>query len=167
MNEFFVSGKIGRPHGLEGYLTIHVYSGEYEHLIAFQELTLIKGQQLSTLKIKNWAQKGSLLLVQFENFLVPEVAKRWTGWEIMLPRNKAAPLQHDEIYLADLIGCILTFEGNSLATIMGWYEGAQYPLLEVQKENGQKNLIPFHRYYLGKIDLEKRSVELLTPWILE
>lgn len=167
MNHFVVAGKLGRAHGLEGFLVFQSFSGETEHLLGLDSLTLRLESREVTLRVRRWERKGHLLLVGFEGYPSPETARRWTNWEVLIPRREAAPLGRDEYYVADLIGCRLVHAEGALAEVTGWFDGPQSVLLEARLADGSTRLVPFHREYLGVVDLTAKTIELLTPWILE
>lgn len=96
-----------------------------------------------------------------------EKAKALADRELWVPRSHAAPLAEGEVYLADLIGCSLTFRGTSRGVITGYWDGAAIPLLEVRTNDNHTAMVPFQDVFLGEIDLVGRTVELRVEWILE
>ncbi len=167
MNEFLTTGKIGRTHGVEGDLVFWSYSGETDHLRSLSEWTLTKNSKTVKLKVESFERKGKLFLVRFANYLTPETAQKWTGWEVTLSREQAPDLGAGEYYVADLLGCRLIHEGKECAQVVGWYDGPQAVLLEVKLEDGALRLVPFLNHYLGAVDVANKTIELVTPWILE
>jgi 16S rRNA processing protein RimM len=89
------------------------------------------------------------------------------GWEIWVPRESAAPLDEGEFYVADLASCSLVCQGVVVARVVGVVDGAQALLLEVESSADQKKyLVPFMSQYIGTVDLERKEMELLAPWLL-
>lgn len=167
MKDQLAAGKIGRTHGVGGFLVFQSYSGETDHLLSLSEWTLTKNGKVVALRVESFQRKGALFLVRFENYLSPETAAKWTGWELLLPRHQATPLGPDEYYVADLIGCNLVHDGKIYGEVVGWYEGAQSVLLEVRLEDASLRLVPFMNNYLGIVAINRKTIELLAPWILE
>lgn len=135
--------------------------------MSLQRLSLAKGRRTVHLQVSGWERKGPHLLVRFHGYEAPETARRWTGWEAVVPRENASPLRDGEVYLTDLVGCAVVYEDKSLGCVQGWYEGALQPLLEVLLEDGQKRLLPYLDRYIETVDLEARTLTLRCAWILE
>ena len=110
---------------------------------------------------------GDNLLLKFTGVDSPEAARLLADFELWVPRSQAAPLAEGEVYLADLIGCSLIFEGERKGKVTGFLEGAAAVLLEVEKTDGASCVVPFMEVYLGNIDLPGRTIELRVDWILE
>ena len=126
-----------------------------------------KSDVSKTLKVEATRWSGENLLLKFVGINSPEEAKLLADFELWVPRDQAAPLKEGEVYLADLIGCSLTFAGEARGKVTGFLEGAAAVLLEVEKTDGSSCVVPFMEVYLGSIDLTGRTVELKVDWILE
>jgi len=126
-----------------------------------------KGSVEKTLSVESTRRSGELLLLKFVGIDSPEASKLLADFELWVPKDQAAPLEDGEVYLADLIGCSLTFAGEVKGRVTGFLEGASSVLLEVVKTNGSTCVVPFREVYLGNIDLTGRMIELKVDWILE
>jgi 16S rRNA processing protein RimM len=126
-----------------------------------------KGGVAKTLRVEATRRTGANLLLKFAGIDSPEEAKLLADFELWVPRDQAAPLEEGEVYLADLIGCSLTFAGEVRGKVTGFLDGAAAVLLEVEKIDGTACVVPFMEVYLGSIDLSGRTVELKVDWILE
>jgi len=136
------------------------------------------------------------LTMAFVGYETPEAARVLTGLDIMVARDRAAPLKDNEWYVADLVGLDLTHEGRVVARIRSVLEGGPDPWLEVvvpesgpgdapdpaaggssgtakrNPERAKRNpervsLVPFRGEFVGSIDLLAGRVELLAPWLLD
>jgi len=119
------------------------------------------------LRVETTRWSGDNLLMKFVGVDSPEAAKLLADFELWVPRDQAAPLEEGEVYLADLVGCALVFAGEAKGKVLGHLEGAATVLLEVEKTDGTKCVVPFQEIYLGKIDLTGRTIDLKVDWILE
>ncbi|MPN18446.1 Ribosome maturation factor RimM [bioreactor metagenome] len=75
-------------------------------------------------------------------------------------------MKKGQYYVADLIGCTLVHEGETLAEVVSSIDGAQAVLLEVRTADEQLYMVPYLKEYIGEVDLKNRTIELKTPWIL-
>ena len=107
------------------------------------------------------------LVLHFKGYESPESVRSLTGMDIVVPAAKAAPLKPGEFYVRDLVGMKLLSGGVSVAIIDGVFDGAADPCLEIALPAGRKVLVPFRKEFIGEIDLETRTAELIAPWILE
>jgi len=119
-----------------------------------------------TLVVEATRWSGDHLLWKFRGIDAPEEAKLLADFELWVPREHAAPLEDGEVYLSDLVGCSLVFDGEVKGRVTGFLEGAAKVLLEVEKTDGSACVVPFQDEYLGDIDLSGRTMQLRVDWIL-
>jgi len=197
--ELLAVAKLGAPRGLNGFLKLHSYSGEYSHLKGLTTILAApdkKPELAKMMKIQS-AESGDWgLSFAFEGYDTPEKARALTGLELFLPRDRVSPLKSNEWYIHDLIGMKLMLDGLAVGEIMGVLDGGADPLLEVKvlarraasnpasntasgassaKISGEDKppalgsqvLVPFRNEFIGKVDGESGSMELLAGWLLE
>ncbi len=158
-------GRIRTSHGLKGYLKIVSFSGETDHYFELKEILLKnKGRKMS-FRIEDVKPFGSSVLLKLEGIDSPEDGKRYSGWEIWVDREYAAPLGHGEYYIRDMIGCSLLFDGSVVGTVKGVTDGSADDLLEIKTERGMY-FIPFRNEFIGDVDIEKGTIVLLDDGLL-
>ena len=173
-----VTGIVRSSHGLDGFVKVESSSGEVEHFAGLGEVLLRTGGPGGTIsRIEIEAAEGSVhcLLLKFRGIDTPEQARKLAGSELLVPRDKACPLEKGEYYVCDLCQCVLVYKGETIGTIIGVMEGGAGDLLEVALTEGsvpdssgkQTRLVPLRDEFIGKIDLKARTVELMHRWILE
>jgi len=160
-------GRLGSPHGVQGYLRVQSYSGETGHFAALGEILLARGDERRVVGAEDSRISGPDILLRLAGCSGPEEARAWTGWEILVPRSRAAPLGPGEYYIADLTGCSLLFGGRPAGVVESVLEGGEAPLLEVRLGTGKTALVPFRSQFIGAVDTPGRTIELLADWILE
>ncbi|MDC7240116.1 MAG: ribosome maturation factor RimM [Spirochaetales bacterium] len=159
-------GRIRKTHGVKGYLKILSYSGEYDHFYDLEKITLKSKGKSRVFEVEKVAPLGDEVLLKLKGLDTPEQGKLLAGWDIWVPRTQAAGLDKGEFYHADLIGSDLILDGTSVGTIKSVMEAGSDDLLEVETGEEAK-LVPFNKVFIGKIDTEKKTVELLEGWILD
>ncbi len=160
-------GKVRTSHGLQGEVKVLSYSGEFEHFEHLGSVSLVKANSIKVLEVEATRWAGVNLLLKFRGINQPEDAKLLADFEIWVTPEHAAPLAPGEVYLRDLIGCRVVFEGKHLGTITSYLEGGKTELLEVEKTGGGHAVLPFAERYVGALDLSERTVELKVDWILD
>lgn len=186
-----IIGFIRSTHGLNGKVKVESTSGEVEHFFDLTEVTLQKDELNATYKVESVEGNVSSLLVKFNGIDTVEAATKLRGAQIVVPRNKACPLYKDEYYIEDLKQCTLVYKGesqkssgkdglntnNDSAKIAGIVtdvlEGGSGDLLEIAVSKDligdfqTTALVPFKKEFIGKVDIKKKTIELLHLWILE
>lgn len=160
-------GRLGSPHGVRGFLRVRSYSGETGHFEGLREILLSREGERRTVRVEETRVAGPEVLLRLAGCDGPEDARAWTGWEILVPRSRAAPLGPGEYYIADLAGCELVLAGRAVGTVDGVLEGGEAPLLEIRMSAGRTVLVPFRKEFVGDVDVPGRRIDLLADWILE
>jgi 16S rRNA processing protein RimM len=144
------------------------YSGEWDHWKNLEEVELCSPRgKTRFLTLESLQFNGRDTLVKFTEIDSPESMKSYHGWEIMVDKEQAAPLQEGEVYLTDLIGLSLMFENEKVGEVTGIMDGTQADLLEVKKMDRATVYVPYMEQYLGSVDLNKKQIELKVDWILD
>jgi 16S rRNA processing protein RimM len=116
--------------------------------------------------IAHWPHKGGIVL-HFAGVDSISEAEGLSGLLVAIPRAERAQLGEDEIYIGDLVGCVLVDVGGESPLEIGPIEDVDRtagptPLLVARGAKGEV-LIPFAKSYLRKIDLEGKRVEMALP----
>ena len=188
----FVVGFIRGTHGYSGECKVESASGEYEHLLDLKEVTLRHDDLQKEAKVESVSLGHAVAYVKFKGIDSDTEIKKYNRWEILVPRKYAKPLKKGEWYIEDLRNCSLVYEGNGPATldapvvtgtITDVLEGGAGYLLEVSlSENcnciaeelkttpeGKPRVVyvPFRKEFIGDVDIQKGTVQLMHLWILE
>ncbi|HVN92193.1 MAG TPA: ribosome maturation factor RimM [Terracidiphilus sp.] len=114
----------------------------------------------------HWLHKGGIVL-HFAGIDSISAAEALKGMIVAIPRAERAALPEDEVYVGDLIGCVLVDLAGAEPATVGEIEdvdrsGGAAPLLVVRGAKGEV-LVPFAKSYLRKIDLAGKRVEMALP----
>jgi 16S rRNA processing protein RimM len=166
---YLAIGNIRTSHGVKGLLKVRSISGESNHFLDLEEVTLKdKKGHFRKYVVEQVAQNGKDLLIKLRGVDTPELGKTFAGWEIWVPREKAAPCNEGEFYYADLVGCRLYHGDKTLGTVLSLLEAGGGTLLEIERSEGEGSFfVPFRKEFIGKVDVTKKTVELLVLWAAE
>jgi 16S rRNA processing protein RimM len=168
LTEKFIIGLIGAPFGVKGFVKVRPLSGEIEHLLKLQSVTICKNGREQVLQIVETAPAAPSVLMRFKGIDSPEAAKTLTGAQLLAGREQAALLGEGEFYIEDLKGlAVTTVNGETVGTIADIIEGGGGELAEIELSSGEKRLIPFRKEFFPEIDPNKGRVVLDNLWILE
>ena len=116
--------------------------------------------------IAHWQHKGGVVL-HFAGVDSITAAETLNGLIVAIPRLARAALPEDEVYVGDLIGCVLIDVAGAAPVTIGEIENVDrtagpVALLVVQGASGEV-LVPFAKSYLRSIDLAARRIEMALP----
>jgi 16S rRNA processing protein RimM len=151
-----VVGRIGKPHGLRGEVTVDVRTDEPELRFAVgatlhHRNTRLPGGML-TVATTRWHQ--GVLLVRFQEHDGREAAEsaRGTVLHATLPAD-ASPEDPDEFYAHQLVGlAAYDLDGRLLGEVTALTPGAQ-DLLTVRTPDGRDALVPFVTALVPEVDV--------------
>jgi 16S rRNA processing protein RimM len=119
----------------------------------------------------HWLHKGGVVL-HFAGVDSISAAEALCGLVVAIPLAERAALSQDEVYISDLIGCVLVDvnqagEFGNQSRVVGEIEdvdrtAGEVALLVVRGPEGEV-LVPFAKSYLHKIDLPAKRVEMALP----
>lgn len=166
MNELAL-GRLGGSHGLDGRIKFISFSGETEHLVGLTEATLKSAERSLVVRIESVQPGGDGALLKIAGYDSPEAVRVLSGMELWAPRDRAAPLQADQYYYADLVGASVRSGSDVVGTVIGVCEGGGGDLLELRRPDGSSVYVPFRKEFIGSVDVAAATIELIAPWILE
>jgi 16S rRNA processing protein RimM len=114
----------------------------------------------------HWLHKGGVVL-HFSGVDSISAAETLAGLIVAIPLAERAALGEDEVYIADLIGCVLVDVAGAGPVVLGEIEDVDQTagpvaLLVVRGAAGEV-LIPFAKSYLRTLDLAGKRVEMALP----
>ena len=196
MVERFVVGFVRGSHGLTGEFKVESASGEYSHFADMEEVSLTDGTLTKAFKVEYVKHSSSVLYMKLAGINSPEEAAKYNRWKIVVPREKAHPLQKDEWYIEDLKGCSVWYKetaGNTapaaplkedvVGKVTNVTEGGSGYLVEILLSENCAFLsdevkktkcgkprtvyVPFKNEFIGKVDVKDKKMQLMHLWILE
>jgi 16S rRNA processing protein RimM len=154
-----VVGRIGKPHGVRGEVTVEVRTDEPErHFVAGVRLRAQppagSASGLTTLEVvaSRWHQ--STLLVTFAEIGDRTAAEgaRNTLLVAEVPADRS-PEDPEEYYDHQLVGLrVVDLDGAAIGEVSGVVHGAQ-DLLEVRATDGRPTLVPFVAELVPEVDI--------------
>jgi 16S rRNA processing protein RimM len=149
---------IAGAHGIRGEIRLKLF-GSVEGLAAQSEVHI--GERAFTLRQVRAAGKGAI--ASLDGISDRSAAEGLRGQLVEVDRASLPPLEEGEYYHADLIGlpCV-DRDGEAVGSVVGVDNFGAGDLLEVEKADGKRSLIPFRP---GIADLEGGQI-LLDPAFL-
>ena len=160
-----VVGRIGKPHGVRGEVTLDVRTDEPER--RFAPGTTLRAlapagssSSLSSLTVSRSRWHQSVLLVSFEEIVGREAAEAARGLVLHTTLGpQDAPSDPEEFYDHQLIGLAAYDEdGTHLGELTAVVHGSAQDLLTIRTPDGRNALVPFVSALVPEVDLEAGRV---------
>ena len=117
--------------------------------------------------LHHWLHKDGVVL-HFAGVDSISAAEELAGFVVAIPLEERAALDEDEVYVGDLIGCVLVDVAGVEPVTVGEIEDVDrsagpVALLVVRGASADEILIPFAKDYLRRVDVEAKRVEMALP----
>jgi 16S rRNA processing protein RimM len=144
---------VAGAHGVRGEVRLKLF-GSVEGLASQKSIT-VGGRELPLESVRA-AGKGAV--ARFAGINDRSAAEALRGQLVEIDRTSLPPLGEDEYYHADLVGrpCV-DREGNPVGTVAAVENFGAGDLLDVERPDGKRSLIPFRH---GIAELEDGSIVL-------
>jgi 16S rRNA processing protein RimM len=163
--------RIRRPQGRKGEVFADILTDFPEKFADRRQLWLLPegapaGSQRQVELLAHWLHKGGVVL-HFSGVDSISDAEKLNGLIVAIPLSERATLAEDEVYIADLVGCILVDVAGAAPVVVGEIEDVDrtagpVSLLVVRGVSGEV-LVPFAKSFLRALDLEGKRVEMALP----
>ena len=154
-----VVGRIGKPHGLRGEVTVEVRTDEPERrFVAGSTLAAEpprgSANGLTSLEIVSLRWHQTTLLVRFAEIADRTAAEGARGTLLLAHLEpEETPEDPDEFYDHQLVGLgVVDLAGREIGRVTGVVHGAQ-DLLEVEATDGRPTLVPFVAPLVPEVDV--------------
>jgi 16S rRNA processing protein RimM len=150
---------LGKTRGNRGEITATSLSSKPERFQALQEVFLFgTGQRLEV--ESTWFHMETLVF-KFRGVDSISDAETLTGCEVRVPVDQRVPLDENEFFESDLIGCAVfdAAGGQQLGTVTAWEDAGGHGCLIVN----DSLMIPFVRTICKEIDPTHRRIAVELP----
>ncbi len=156
-------GRVLRPHGLKGELSVLVESevpGRFDP--GSELLAVIPGKAPRTVRVQSHREFRGGALVTFAGLADRDGAETLRGAVFEVERERVPEPEPGVYYHFQLIGCRCTEAGRELGTVVDVIEDGGGLLLIVA--DGKRRLpIPFVQSFLREVDVERGRIDLALP----
>lgn len=158
-----VVGRIGKPHGVKGELSVELRTDEPERRFAVGAVLRTQSPQgtapgaarPASLAVKGTRWHQSRLLVTFEEISDRNAAEAVRGLLLAVEIDPAeAPEDPEEFYDHQLVGLrVVTTEGGEVGELAEVVHGTAQDLLSVRTPDGREVLVPFVAALVPEVDV--------------
>ena len=158
-------GKLGKPHGIKGYIYFHYYGKDLSTLLNYEELIV---EQEKSFKLENTFKKSDRLIIILEGCYDRNFAEQLRNKEVYIREENLPPLINGEYYLYQLEGLkVRNLENKILGVVQGSFGTKSNEVLIVQSTqesiDDKERLLPYIKPQVVKeISLEEGL--MLVDW---
>lgn len=161
--EVYKIGKIGKPHGVKGEMTLFFDDDVFDRVNAEYLVLSIDGI-LVPFFMEEWRFKsGETALVKFSDIDSKEAASELTGCEVFFPKH-LSDRGEDELTWDEIRGfSVVDHNRGLIGTVEAVDESTVNVLLEVKTCEGSIILVPANEDIIMDVDAEAKSIEVMLP----
>jgi 16S rRNA processing protein RimM len=152
-------GVISSTHGIRGEVKVFPTTDIPEQYETLKSVFLDTGKELLTVEIERVRYFKNMIIVKFKGFDDINEIERYKGKDLLITREQAVPLEENEYFIADLIGCrAVTEDGEELGVLDDVLETGANDVFVVKKKDGKELLLPYIEECILEIDLEEKMI---------
>lgn len=160
-----VVGRIGRPHGLRGEVTVHVVTDDPDSRFAAGAVLRTDPVARGPLTVAGMRRSGPVLVIGFEGVPDRDAAETLRGTMLTLDAaTLPVPDDPEEFYDHQLIGLsVVDRSGTALGSVVDVWHPPAAPVLVVTRTDGSEELVPFVSAIVPVVDLELGRLVVQPP----
>ena len=155
-------GVVVGAHGLQGALKLNPLSDFPERFQALKTVYLTRGDEIiMEAQVKRVRYAVTQVHLTLREVTTREAAEALTGVEVCVPDSETWALPENVYYASDLLGFeAIGDDGTKIGVVRDVLTGPQ-GILEIA-QGTQEYLVPFVDEWVGRIDAESRTIEILN-----
>ncbi len=163
ISDYYLIGKITRPHGLKGEVTASLRSDLPNDASDIEVVFIKMNNQMVPHFIKSISLKGDKAYLQFDDVETLNEAQAIAKHELFLPKSLRPKSKKGEFYDDEVIGFVV--EDNSFGSLGIITEVIQSGLQRLISVNyqGKELLIPINGPFIKKIDKRDKKMSVSLP----
>jgi len=159
-----VVGRIGRPHGVRGEVTVEVRTDDPEQRFAPGSVLSTDPAARGPLTVAGTGRSGTIAILRFEGIADRAAAESLRGTLLMVDGNSLPPPEDDEYYDHQLIGLVaVTAAGARLGEVTDVLHLPASPVLSVRTPADIEVLVPFVAAIVPEVDLAGGRLVVVPP----
>lgn len=161
--EVYKIGKIGKPHGVKGELTLFFDDDVFDRVEA-EYLVLCVDGILVPFYMDDWRFKtGETALVKFTDIDTKEAASELTGCEVFFPKH-LSDREEDDLTWDEIKGFeVVDANRGNIGNVVSIDESTVNVIMEVETAKGNIILVPANENLIKEVDPENRRIVVDLP----
>ena len=160
MSKLVSIGKIVNFHGIKGEVKMGFTSGKERLIKSLKTVFIFLNDKKEAFDVESVRFHKNFAIVKLKNInSIDDVMKIKGALVHVNEETIKNSLETDEFLINDLIGLdAFDTEGNKIGTVSAMGDNSASDLLEIQKQNGLKLLVPFVKEWIPLVDLTNKKI---------
>lgn len=169
MEQLLRVGVISNTHGIRGEVKVFPTTDDVNRFKKLKKVILDTGKEHINLEVTGVKFFKNLVILKFKGIDNINDIERYKGCDLLVTRENAVPLEENEYYIVDLIGCtVITDEGDTLGELVDVLTTGANDVYVVEGEDGKEILLPYTEECILNIDVEKKEIKVhVLPGLLD
>ena len=162
-------GVISNTHGIRGEVKVHPTTDDINRFKDLKEIILDTGKEKKDLTITGVKFFKQMVILKFKEFDNINDIERYKGCDLYVTRENAVPLEENEYFIVDLIGCdVITDEEEPLGKLIDVMLTGANDVFIVKTKQGKEILLPYIEDCIKSIDIENKIIRVhILPGLLD
>lgn len=161
MTEYLMIGEVLKPQGIRGEVKVKPYAANHDDFRRWKTLYIRQGESYEPVKAKCSRVHDGFVYLTLGESASMEDAEKLRGVQLWIDRAHANPLEEDEVYISDLIGCEgVDEEGKSIGVLQ---DVLQHGVVDVYvfKAKGRSVMAPALKAVFPTVDVAGKCISVV------
>ena len=161
MIEYLMIGEVLKPQGIKGEVKIKPYAANHDDFRRWKTLYIQQSQSYQPIKVKCNRIHDGFVYAMLGECASMEDAEKYRAVQLYIDRAHANPLEEDEVYISDLIGCEGIDEaGKSIGVLQ---DVLQHGVVDVYvfKAKGKSVMVPALKAVFPTVDVAEKRISVI------
>ena len=161
MIDFLMIGEVLKPQGIKGEVKIKPYAANHDDFRRWKTLYIQQGENYAPIKVKCNRIHDGFVYAMLGDCASMEDAEKFRAVQLYVDRAHANPLEEDEVYISDLIGCEgIDEEGKSIGKLT---DVLQHGVVDVYvfKAKGTTVMAPALKAVFPTVDVAGKRISVI------
>ena len=161
MIDYLMIGEVLKPQGIKGEVKIKPYAANYDDFRRWKTLYIKQGESYAPIKVKCNRVHEGFVYAMLGDCATMEDAEKFRAVQLYVDRAHANPLEEDEVYISDLIGCEGIDEaGKSIGELV---DVLQHGVVDVYvfKKGAKSVMAPALKAVFPTVDVKEKRISVI------
>ena len=167
MNEYLMIGEVLKPQGIRGEVKIKPYAANHDDFRRWKTLYIRQGESYAPIKARCSRVHDGFVYMTLGECASMEDAEKFRAVQLYVDRAHANPLEEDEVYISDLIGCEgIDEEGKSIGQLT---DVLQHGVVDVYvfKAKGKSVMAPALKAVFPTVNVAEKRIAVIREKLEE
>ena len=161
MIDYLMIGEVLKPQGIKGEVKIKPYAANHDDFRRWKTLYIKQGESYAPIKVKCNRVHEGFVYAMLGDCATMEDAEKFHAVQLYVDRAHANPLEEDEVYISDLIGCEGIDEaGKSIGELV---DVLQHGVVDVYvfKKGAKSVMAPALKAVFPTVDVKEKRISVI------